>query len=224
MSEAATPQPKWLYSIVVAGAIDPRQHVPHWYRTIGLLSDEEFAHAMKTLQMGDGKVQFIGPKGAFVILCNANQWQISTDGTSDLARQKIVDIAALVFDKLYETFFLAFGVNTHATLPTKVPHVGFALRSALGGFLPPANSPDMHFITADHQPDGTTVTIQLMQGEAAPNFLSVGYGVHHPTKGMGQFDFGEVLRRHCKRDWQQGEAFAKASVLRVESLGVKRAN
>ncbi len=208
MSEPAAPQPKWLYSIVIAGAIDPRQHVPEWYRTIGVLKDDEVSPAIKTVHFIDaGGLRFQGP--GFVITATNEKWQISTVSESNTT--KILDITSLVFEKLYEVFVLAFGVNLFASLPTSATHVGRALRQSLitGGLpIPPGETPDTNIMTAQGQADGTTISLQIQQGDL-PNFVSLGYGVHHPLQGLGQFDLGALIRRHAGPEWQQAAGFAE---------------
>src|SRR6266516_4152417 len=82
-----------LYSIVVAGSMNPRIHHPSWYRLVGIISESEAEVAL------NDEETFCVPPGAHFKLpsgceigCQLDRWSIQTDREDQT--EKILEITA----------------------------------------------------------------------------------------------------------------------------------
>ena len=211
----APPVPRNTWSIAVSGAMDPRQHHPFWYKTIGALSENE---AKKVhVAASPFHVQFEAPE--YMIAVTRDRWDIATYSEKHLRR--IEQVTEKVFQKLSEVPVLAFGVNRTIHADTKAKSVA----KVLGQFLVDA---DMGFPDADRRDcsisyvatsEDMTTNITIGQSVVAENKVGIDYNRHHAFKGTGEYiDLGPEIRKHTGPDWESGSAFTSKLVAKINSL------
>src|SRR5439155_2419718 len=110
-----------LYSIVVAGSMNPSIHHPYWYRQNGLISQEELDAAISAED-----TICLPPAAHFRISaidleCILSRWELKTTDSQLLDR--LLDIAAKVFGILEHTPVVAIGINLNSRRQVSVPDV-----------------------------------------------------------------------------------------------------
>jgi hypothetical protein len=86
------------YSVVILGDMNPRIHHPLWYRTVGLFTERDVTHTIKSQPVvcTPGYAQFAVDE--YVITCLQDRWEIRTPVVANAER--IRDMAMRIFDDL----------------------------------------------------------------------------------------------------------------------------
>jgi len=118
-----------LYSVVVAGAMNPAIHHPQWYLAIDQLSEDEVKAALHT-----GNFIFVPQLARFQtagmeLQCLPDKWQLSTPARALLPR--LVQLSSSTFQRLGETPIRSYGVNTRVELQVD-EELGTRLSESLG--------------------------------------------------------------------------------------------
>ena len=125
-------------------------------------------------------------------------------------RQRIVEVAAIVFTKLNEIFVSAYGVNRFFDVTTTRASAKQLLARKLisaGLALPEGNAEAaINFV---HHDAGFDTSIQIQSPE--DKRLSVLHNRHHQSPFAstvaGYFDLGKELRDHAELDWTAADEY-----------------
>jgi hypothetical protein len=193
------PSPAELYTIVVAGPMNPRLHYPLWYHAIGCLSEEE-ANAGResgSFVMLPQAAQF--DVADISISCTIERWEIRT--TLSAHRDRILDIACRVFEKLYETPITVFGHNTVLHLDTKAKKVADVLVKMMTdtglGFPAAGTAQDckINFVDRKDKDSKNSTAIAVGQSALRDHAVFVSHNTQRaPTSDGTHFDLTPLLR------------------------------
>jgi hypothetical protein len=207
MAETATARVNSeLYSIVIAGAMNPPIHHPVWYQLVGIISEQEAQEAIKRDETMVVPVAARLPlPGGCEILCQQERWQIRTERHDQIDR--MLEIAAKTFKVLDHTPVNAVGINANFIRQASVGNVGALLGSAarslnLGIENAGTQTAEISMTWAER---GRRFTAWIAPVADAPSFVSVRtntqyqdfaelFGVH--------WDLDQLLRRHFHDDVQ----------------------
>jgi hypothetical protein len=213
--QAVLPSPRELWSVVVQGAMDPRQHHPFWYKTIGCLSENELLRTQGIVL--PTRAQFTSPQ--FAIECTPSRWDIQTYARDD--RLRMLQVTSKVFQKLYEVPVGAFGINAHLFKKTAAPSVKAVLSRVVIQSLPfpPEGETDASITFVSKTAEYAT---NCMVGEAVTgnDVLFVSFNRHYAAKGDagGYFDLGPDVRKHADRDWADADVLADGLAARIGQI------
>jgi hypothetical protein len=173
--------PAELYSIVIAGSMNPRIHHPAWNETVQILSPEETRLALDRLVACTPMVSQFQFEG-INILCSQERCEIQSQDPKKLDQMR--DITGRTFDTLMHTPVNAFGLNFHFVRPTGLETVDRRLAELvkslpLGHKAAPSDSAAI--MTTTTLPDRVIQETVLGAPEAA-GYVRVVYNVHHPIK------------------------------------------
>ncbi len=197
------------FSVVAVGPMNPRLHHPLWYRLIGAISEEEEAAAVAS-----SNLILIQPLGRFelaasgiTVQCQESRWEVIA--TQPSQRERIKDIASIVFKKLYETPITIFGFNNNFEVETSVTNVRRCLADSvvsldLGFGAEGDGSCTIRF--SDLQKTRRT-QISIGPSELSQDVLSFGFNSQYNTrdevgKDPGYFDLGDLIARHYNSDYE----------------------
>jgi hypothetical protein len=207
MAERPTvPANAQLYSIVVAGSMNPRIHHPSWYRMVGIITEQEADAATKD----DGT--FCAPAGArfsvqenFEIICQLDRWSVLTDREDQTER--ILEIASKTFKILAHTPVHAVGINSNFIRQTSVSDVGLMLGKAVGslGFDLHGEGQESAEVTMRWTVKGRQLNVAVAPIAGIPSHVEVRVNAHYHEFGelLGEhFDLDVVFRQHFEDDIQ----------------------
>lgn len=204
-----------VFSVVLAGAMNPRIHHPSWYRSMGLIDETEEKIATADSNM------FLIPNlsqlgfGDFKIICQDGRWEIRVSNSNNAAR--LIDIASNIFDNLLKhTPVTAFGINfivERDTRATSVSEVlaGFIAATPLGLDDTGASGAD---IVLKRISGGRVVTITIRQSKNPANVIvshSFEYAIE-VKKLMEFFEIRERLEDRFPKDFQEATSQVDAVI------------
>lgn len=216
--------PSELFSVVIAGKMNPPIHHPAWYRAVKILSPEETEVATAAPLICTPMIsQF--QAGGLAVLCTQERWEIQSQDPKSLDR--ILEIAGTAFDILQHTPVAAFGLNFHFLRPTGLQEVGKRLAELVNG-LPlgrrAAASDSAVIVTTTTLPD--RVLQETVSGvPAAAGQVRVSYNVHHPIKApqpdkISFFELTPLLRAAFQEDYP--ECLGRAEEVAKALAGVQK--
>jgi hypothetical protein len=187
MAEKQTPSfPREVYSITVAGSMNPRIHHPQWYRVIGAISEEELQQSLKErMAISPIITQFSVESARFAVACQADRWDIQTDSRGGTNR--ILDIAVKVFQKLPETpvqFYALTAARHLDTLLSNIKEELAKLMVGLGIGFPEGRSPGSTLELAVAA-DEYLSTLQVQPSMLSENAVFVSYADQFQKAGIG---------------------------------------
>ena len=196
------------YSIVVVGAMNPAIHHPHRYGPLTLLSADEVQHALRggALVVVPQVAQFHAAR--LQIQCTPANWQINTSDQQQ--RGRIVDIAAMTFQRLGETPISAYGLNARFEVTTGSQHaiqvlgaqfsngpVDLSFQGSLPDFESLAISYGMPHIAMEGQPDvQRQLKCSIGRSTHARDAIVVAFNMHHAitmSPEFSRFDLDRLL-------------------------------
>ena len=119
-----------LFSIVVAGHMNPAIHHPSWYRLAKLISREEQTSAESKGGIICTNVLSRFTAGTLQITCEREKWNVQTADLFQLER--LAEMSAQIFDEvLKHTPVSAYGVNFQYHRENKSPDVASRLGTIL---------------------------------------------------------------------------------------------
>jgi len=204
------------WRIVVAGAMDPRQHHPFWYKTIGCLSEEEFLRTAGVLTPVHAQFE----NRIYAIACTPDRWDIWTKEPEHIER--IQQVASRVFTKLYEVPVAAIGINTVRHLKTSVPSVrGVLTRLIVGmglGFTTEGKTDAI--VTFVNRLEKSERNYAIGQSTASEETLYLECNHHHPLGGSatGYIDLAPEIRKFAESDWKFADRFGEEMVAKINDL------
>ena len=120
------------FNIVVIGGMNPKIHIPPWYRHVGLINEEEMNHALEKPVVAinpEGMVFFVHLSD-ITIACREFRWEIRTTDLSKISRTK--EIASKVFDEyLIHTPISQLGFNFIFTQSTSKKNSSYTLAKSV---------------------------------------------------------------------------------------------
>jgi len=201
------------WNIVILGEIDYRQHSPVWYDLIGVLNKEERVRADKSflasLGPSMGTPVFRFDIGLFSIVCLPDRWEILT---KDRQQQKrIVDVACLVFKKLWEIPVTTVGFNSQVVLKTKFKNaqeiLAEKMRRAGLGFPQLKGKPDSQFVFRNTGEASSTV-INLIGSSLNASDVILSYNREFPIRPKfkeGYYDAAEWIVPNAQTSWAEAD-------------------
>jgi hypothetical protein len=210
MGEVPKP-PSFFFSIVVVGPMNPRLHHPYWYEQIGAITEAERVESLNgevvVLPMA-GK--FDVPSAGFGVTCQTDRWDIHT--TVESAKNRLVEVASKVFEKLHETPVMAVGLNTHLHRPTTIKSVRMKLAHILAktGLGLPENDPiTSHIIAKSKDPSGYKVHVEVAPSPVGESIVLVTFNSEYqPPTSEGYFDLGKLVRERIESHSQRATVIA----------------
>jgi hypothetical protein len=210
--------------IVVIGNIDFRQHNPLWYKLIGAINDDEFLRGQKTFVINPppSGVGFRFDVGDFSLHCGPDRWEIASKYVAKRAR--MIDIATLVFKKLWEISVGAYGFHSQLNLPTEAPDVQQILyRRMLASNL---NLPDFsdkvecQYMLKNEVRDHSSATIIQMNGSPLKTSDLIFTYVQEYSVGqqIGYYDIGEIMRPKAEPAWQKADDLGASVVQKINEF------
>jgi hypothetical protein len=214
--ETPVARPTSLYNIVVLGTMNPRLHHPLWYRMQGCITEEE-EKAAADITIVKPLAQFSA--GRMTIICTDDRWEIRTH--NEKLRERLLDIASIVFTKLYETQIVAIGFNTLADLIAGVPSVPRVL-GRLGGELSlgfePADNLACEFGFRKRESLKMTVAA-VLASSIHDTMVHVRYNSHHDMKPTsGYYDLAPILQEHFGPHKEGAAKFQQAVLDRLAEV------
>jgi hypothetical protein len=198
-----------MWQIVVAGNMDPRQHVPQWYQLIGCINSDETKAGVATFGLGV-QSEFLFDVGAFAISVDAHKWTISSIHPENRAR--MVQIASVVFDRLKELAIPAYGINRWIILkpgmsrPDRI--VANMIAEAAMGFSRGEATCQIDFRKTE---DKFETYVKVAPSVIALDELVVIYNRHHPIPPQsGYYDVGPMIQRDAEPAWQAADEYGHA--------------
>jgi hypothetical protein len=186
-----------IYSIIVAGAMNPRIHHPQWYRSVGAIDQEELASALaESVVVTPAASQFRIGMRKIGILSNTEQWAIQSDSAESWNR--MMQITSTVFSRLNDTPVGLFAFNVHRHLET----VSSNVKSVLGNIIQqmqiglPGGVSLGNNIMNQVSVEDFRVTTVLQPSVNGERLLFVGYTSEHNTpsdRAAGHFDLGQLM-------------------------------
>jgi hypothetical protein len=195
--------PTDLFSIVVAGAMNPRIHHPAWYSEVKILTPEEARLATAGPLVCTPVVSQFQFEG-YAILCTGERWEIQTPDARKLDR--MLDIAGRTFDTLIHTPVSAFGLNFHFARPTGLQNVGKRLAEMINRlpFGREAAENDTALIVTTI-PGPNRVLLETISGvPEALDHLRVVFNAHHPIRAESAlFELTPLLQAAFSEDYPE---------------------
>jgi hypothetical protein len=222
-----TPASPNSWHIVAIGNIDPRQHHPQWYEQIGCMSQDEVKEAIPTLDVG--QIYWSFRCAAFSVMAQGGRWEINT--TIKDNRQRIIEVASKVFERLFDAYVGAVGANAMLHLETKAAEVRpLLVQKAIGMDLGLEPSNEAQMQVWYYAPNGPFVnTKTISPSPVAPSFVFYGHDRQYTPQPSdvgvdGFFNFGSILRNFAFQSWVDAELFGGTIVSKInKSLEADRA-
>ena len=206
-----------VYSLTVAGAMNPATHHPRWYLAIGVLNQAEVneaeGHAASATGTADGSVQanslVCGAVSSqftvrtFRVICLQNHWWIATTDATSLARMR--DICDAAFKALPHTPVSSFTFHFAFHRATKQENVGARL-AALAERLPfgfRAGPPTRALASFQYRlfsVGGRDVNLSVEPSMREQKKIFLGVTVTHQIQQQGSFDLKPMLDEGLERD------------------------
>jgi len=197
------------YSVVVLGAMNPAIHHPQWYEAVGMLSAAEAQEAMRggALAVAPQLAQF--QFAGFQIQCLPGRWQIEAAGSQQ--RNRVIDLAALTFQRLGETPINAYGLNARFDVSTGAKNAFGGLTTqfteepldlSFDGIPPDFESLEVSYtlptIKLEGQPDvERRLKATIGRAPHRPDAVVVNFNAHHEIimrTEFAHFDLDRLLR------------------------------
>jgi hypothetical protein len=194
------------YSVVVVGAMNPAIHHPQWYEAVGMLTAEEAQDAVRggALVIVPQVAQF--QAAGLQIQCTPARWQINTSDQQQ--RTRIIDIAAVTFQRLGETPISAYGLNERFALTIGSEHaiemlgaqlskgpVDLSFEGSRPDFESLAISYGMYPITLEGQPNvQRQLKATIARATHGPDAIIVAFNMHHTMAARPEFSRFELDR------------------------------
>lgn len=197
-----------LYTIVIAGQMNPSIHHPTWYSANNLITDSENEQALSDLVCLPPVSQF--STDSIAVKCEQTRWKIQTVGEGNTPR--IVRIASEVFNRLDETPVGAFGLNIDSHRLMQGVDVASRLAdlvSSLALGLPAlqdqaTNSAKIQWTSSAGL---TALNMRIEPSPRDKEAVFVGLNYHHridPNSSGQQFDLGVLLEEAAETDFPAG--------------------
>lgn len=197
-----------LYTIVIAGRMNPSIHHPTWYSANNLITDSENERALTDLICLPPVSQFT--TDSIAVQCEPTRWKIQTVGEGNTPR--IVRIASEVFNRLDQTPVSAFGLNIDSHRLVEGIDVGSRLAdlvSSLALGLPAlqdqaTNSAKIQWTSSAGL---TAVNVRLEPSPRDKEAVFVGLNYHHridPNSSGQHFDLGALVEEAAQTDFPAG--------------------
>src|SRR6516162_1641943 len=201
--------PRDLYSIVVAGAMNPALHHPGWYKSQNFINQQEQDSAVtaQPLITTPQFSNFVAPE--FTITCLPDRWEIQT--VRSQAMDRILSVACSVFEALNHTPVGAYGFNFISNREVGVPKAGQTLAEALArlpfGF--PVAEDTEGEISFTAKGEKQKITLVISKSILGDNFASIRFNAHHEITAPKDtiFDLTPMLRRDFWPDFQRADAY-----------------
>lgn len=201
--------PRDLYSIVVAGSMNPALHHPGWYKSQNFIDQQEQDSAVtaQPLVTTPQFSNFVAPE--FTIVCLPDRWEIQT--AKSQAMDRILSVACAVFEALKHTPVGAYGFNFITNREVGVPNAGQTLAEALArlpfGF--PATEDTEGEISFTAKGEKQKITLVISKSILGDSFASIRFNAHHEITAPKDtiFDLTPMLRRDFWPDFQRADAY-----------------
>ena len=171
------------YSVLVAGSMNPMLHHPQWYRTLGVIDDEELAAALRDGLTGTTP---FGSRFQFgtlplIVTCLPVQWSIQS--SSSESWERMIRIAAAVFAPTNNPSIRAYGLvsNRHIDADTDVKSSLAAKISGLRLGFPRGENVNTNVTLSNIEKDHTIVT-SVQNSVIGERTVFVSYHVDRPSQ------------------------------------------
>jgi hypothetical protein len=216
-----------IFSITVAGAMNPAIHHPAWYRAIGALNDSELTLAGAAPDPAVQQTPGTSPSGAALpictpafsqftagairVICINQSWTISTH--EKILLVKIRDIATKVFSALGHTPVSAYGLNFSYHRKTRLQDVAtrlaeFVEAMSLGfdRFQQTKRAARIAYTTSHA---GRDLNISVERSVRGLDSVFVGINAHHPillpAPPFQQFDLSPLFQDSLEPDMRDAQ-------------------
>jgi hypothetical protein len=222
--------PREIYTVLVAGYMNPAIHHPYWYRSIGAMDEVELQESQKLTTNATtpalSQVQFGSPR--LSVTCQAGQWLIQSNDPA--LWERMVSITALVFSKLGETPVSAYGLLAQRHIKTESPDVKSAIASRICEFnlgfpsgKSTASSVQMTVIEEDYE-----VTALIQPSVMSEQSIFCQYHQQYQTPKFTEgfehfeyFDVGRLLRGRLENYLSGSDTFFTDTVSAVNAIAIK---
>ena len=189
------------FSIVVAGAMNPKIHHPTWYRQAKILTKREEAFAIKSQMVCVSELaQFTTER--FGVTCDQTKWLVQTPNLSLVKLLKVVAIK--VFDRLPETPLTACGINVDYHIETETDNVGSKIGRAIAssnlGLVTVRGEEVAGRIVFSRSTNQRKYNIVVEQSLKAKNGIFITVNVHYDLHTRSYGRFKEKLNQYLNRD------------------------
>jgi len=206
-----------LYSIVVAGNMNPAIHHPRWYKDVGILDEKEVKEAEEPPPARSDTPDAVDITGgplvvstyaaqfttrAIRIVCAPQSWSVLTEDENKL--DKCLSVASQIFQKLDSTPVSAYGFNFNHHRQTNMPSVSHHLaelaRSQPLGLTDLFGLPKSARIFYSASIDGRESNTTIEPSFKDPSKVFIGMNFNHPVQQtQGFFDLDLMLKRDYPR-------------------------
>lgn len=206
-----------IYSIVVAGAMNPAIHHPAWYKSIGALKDEEASLALPSspLQIAEQWLATIcTPQvaqftvGRIRVVCIQQSWTIVTTDSDLVVR--ILGIASCVFRALGHTPVSAYGLNVASHRSSGVQRVGARLAELVQrlplGLVFSGETSNSATIALKSSVENRDLNITIQPSVKAEDMIFAAINVNHrivQAKDFQSFDLEPLLVDSVNKDYPE---------------------
>jgi hypothetical protein len=196
--------------LVVAGHIDYRQHTPLWYKLIDAINDEEFENAKRTLLFNPPPTM-IGIRfdaGDFSLNCQPDRLELATKYKAK--RSRLIDVASLVFKKLWEITTIAYGFHSQLVLPTRLSDAPRTLYERMS----PANIGlsdfndriDIEYKVKNTKSDSSATLITVGGSPFSRSDIILTCVKEYAVgEQKGYYDISDLMRPKAEADWQAAD-------------------
>jgi len=222
-----------LYSILIAGSMNPAIHHPRWYLATNLLSESEVVEAESHSKEDSASEDEVGPSalwctenfsqftaGIFRVVCLQQNWSIMT--TNRAAFDRARDICAGVFQTLHHTPVSAYGFNFAFHRETGSENVGRSLAAIAEklplGMVSERGSNDFASFHYHSRRNGDELVVVVEPSIRASTKLFVGVNTTHQIKVQGLFDLGPMLLQSFAKDWREVEELADRAITQFKQF------
>jgi hypothetical protein len=199
-----------IFSMVIAGSMNPRIHHPTWYEAVKILSSDEARTAVGVPLMCTPLLAQFQVPGIFSLQFIEQRWEIH--GTDPQKMDRIVEISGRVFDTLYHTPVNAFGLNFVFVRSTGLQNAGARLAELVNS-LPlgrKTTETDSASITTTAALPEKVISETVSGVPEMANCIRLIYNVHHPIKSEGLFfALGPLLRAAFEEDYPECKSRAE---------------
>jgi hypothetical protein len=223
-SAAAAPVLESHWYIVVVGNIDFRQHTPLWYKLIDAINEDEFKSAEATFSVNPPP-QMMGFRfdvQDFSLNCGPDRWEISTKNKAK--RSRLIDVASIVFKRLWEISIVAYGFHSQLNFPTNKSDVrrflAEIMSSAGWGFRELTEDAECQYTVKNGAGDHSTAAIANVMGSPLKKSDLVLTYVREYSIGQqtSHYDLGELLRPKAEPGWAEADDFGIDFVKKINDF------
>jgi hypothetical protein len=210
--------------IVVVGNIDFRQHTPLWYSLIGAINEQEFGQAQKTFLVNPPPtmIGFRFDVGDFSLNCQPDRWEIASKYRQK--RDRMIDVASLVFKKLWEISVRAYGLHSQLNLPTEARDAQRVLSERMSltglGFPDFKDSVECQYVLKNEAKDHSSATVINITGSPLKksDIVLTYVQEYSVAQQPGYYDIGEMIRPKAEPGWQSADDFGATIVGKINGF------